>query len=232
MLASNGLYEGYCWRRERDSNDLLSNETSNLLTLNTEQSTQEPQNPQSPHSPPTGGTRRRKKSAELPLSGKHGLTAVVDLDIYRKIQKAGLRFYSSGKGKWLYAQAHIFKGKGNDKVVQLHRWIMDAQPGQVVDHINGDRMDNRRENLRLCTVAENIRNQKRRASKSGFKGVVQKRGRWQASYTYEGKRIYLGYFATAEEAACAYDRAAREAFGEFALLNFPDDVGHTAGGAR
>lgn len=230
MLASNGLYEGYCWRRERDSNDLLSNESSNLLTPLEAQGALEPQNPQSSHSPPTGGPRRRRPSASLPLSGKHGLTAVVDLDIYRKIKRAGLRFYSSGKGKWIYAQAHIFKGKGNDKVVQLHRWIMDAQAGQVVDHINGDRMDNRRENLRLCTVAQNIRNQKLRASKSGFKGVFEKRGKWQASYTFEGKKIYIGKFSTPEEAARAYDAAAREAFGEFALLNFPD--GGDTGGAR
>lgn len=227
MLASNRFYTEYRWRRERDSNDLLSNRTSNLLTPLEAQGALGPQNSQTPHSPPTGDTPRKSKGVPLPLGGKHGLTAIVDRDVRRKIEKLGLRFYSFGKGKWIYACAHLYNGKQNDKVVQLHRWIMDAKPGQVVDHINGDRMDNRRENLRLCTVAQNIRNQKPRASRSGLKGVFKKRGRWQASYTFEGKKIYIGNFSTPEEAARAYDAAAREAFGEFALLNFPD-----AGGAR
>lgn len=108
--------------------------------------------------------------------------------------------------------------------VFLHREIMQPSPGTDVDHINGNSLDNRRCNLRVCVHAENQRNMKRhRDNRSGFKGVDwhTSKSTWRATI-YDGSRHrHLGYFATAEDAARAYDVAAREVHGEFARLNFP-----------
>ena len=106
-------------------------------------------------------------------------------------------------------------------------------PTVKVDHRDGNTLDNRRENLRVATAAQNVRNarKKRSATTSRYKGVFFTRGRkgrslskpWQAQIRRGGKNRYLGCFETAEAAALAYDTAARETFGEFACLNFPRD---------
>jgi len=93
-----------------------------------------------------------------------------------------------------------------------------------VDHINGDRLDNRRANLRIVTKQQNRQNigkQSHREMTSRYKGVVQhpKTLRWRAIVKTGGKQRHLGYFATEHEAALAYNTAARELFGEFARLN-------------
>lgn len=95
-----------------------------------------------------------------------------------------------------------------------------------VDHINRDRSDNRRSNLRLCSLAENNRNGSIRSNNnSGFKGVSwdKARGKWQAGIGLNGTRKALGRFDSAEDAARAYDAAALANYGEFAALNFPRD---------
>ena len=108
------------------------------------------------------------------------------------------------------------------KSIFLHRLVLAAQDGQVVDHINGDKLDNRRENLRLCTVAQNSQNQSLRATNtSGFKGVRRNAaaGKWEALIRHAGRRIYLGLFDDPRVAAHAYNRAAVALHGEFARLN-------------
>lgn len=111
---------------------------------------------------------------------------------------------------------------GRNVTCYLHRVIMNAPPGVQVDHINGDTLDNRRCNLRLCTHKENGHNRKLQGGTSKFKGVTwHKRDRkWQAGIRHNGKQIHLGYFNDDVEAARAYDRAARKYFGEFARVNF------------
>ena len=92
------------------------------------------------------------------------------------------------------------------------------------DHRNGDGLDNRRSNLRDATAGENSRNTRVHLdSASGLKGVSwYKRSRkWRAHIHVGTKQQHLGYFATAEEAAHAYDDAARELHGEYATVNFP-----------
>lgn len=105
----------------------------------------------------------------------------------------------------------------------MHRLIMRAKKGQILDHINGDRFDNRKENLRFCTNSQNLANRSKTSlNKSGYKGVTFIPGRlrpWRAVITYKGKYTNLGYFETKEQAALAYNKAAVKYFGEFARYN-------------
>jgi len=108
--------------------------------------------------------------------------------------------------------------------IAMHREITNAQKGMVVDHINGNTLDNQRFNLRVCTQGENTRN--RAMSKNnttGFKGViwVRERNKYAAQITVNRKCKRIGYFNDPVEAAKAYDDAAKKYHGEFANINFP-----------
>lgn len=118
-----------------------------------------------------------------------------------------------------YVRAWLRPARGKRKILLLHREIMKAPPGLCVDHINGDPLDNRRANLRLCTHAQNMKNRRlHRNNTSGFKGVWRRRNRWRAEIKVEGQRISLGTFATIEEAAAAYAEGAHRFHGEFARI--------------
>ena len=114
--------------------------------------------------------------------------------------------------------------KGRSISKAMHREILNAKPGQCVDHVNGNTLDNRKVNLRICTNAQNIRNQKLRSNNIwGFKGVTyipHTNKSWQAKITKDYKTIRLGLFNTKEEAAEIYDQAALQLFGEYSKLNF------------
>lgn len=111
------------------------------------------------------------------------------------------------------------------KLIMLHRRITAAPTGTLVDHINGDGLDNQRANLRLCTVGQNRMNSQRFWAAGGFKGVtIDHRNQsrpYRAYVRVGGRNMSLGTYPTAEEAAHAYDRGAAEHYGEFARLNFP-----------
>ena len=105
---------------------------------------------------------------------------------------------------------------------------MNPPLGMQVDHINGDRLDNRRENLRIVT---NWQNQMNRGmtinNSSGYKGVrLRRSGKWEAQIRVNKKAIFLGRFYDKLDAAHAYDDAAKKYFGEFARLNFPESSQH------
>ena len=108
----------------------------------------------------------------------------------------------------------------------MHRLIMDAPKGMDIDHINGNPLDNRKSNLRICTRAENMRNRgAQKNNTSGYKGVgwCKHRKKWHAQIKHNGKQIYIGRYKDKEEAARAYDAKAKELHGEYAHLNFPDE---------
>lgn len=101
----------------------------------------------------------------------------------------------------------------------IHRLIMNAQPGEFVDHINGDTWDCRRENLRLCTHQQNMQNRKVHShSKTGVKGVCWDGKTFRARIRINGKQVWLGRSPTVEGAAALYNAAALEHFGEFARV--------------
>jgi hypothetical protein len=112
------------------------------------------------------------------------------------------------------------------KHVFMHRLIMNPPAGLVVDHINGNKQDNRRDNLRVCTAAQNARNKRKLGGTSRFKGVFwdARSGKWVAAISCRGKKIHLGRFDNEVEAAQAYDRMAIRLFSEFAHLNFPQKI--------
>lgn len=130
--------------------------------------------------------------------------------------------------EWLDKRSGYVRTKFQGRIVLAHRvayYVMTGNwPASHIDHINGNRSDNRWQNLRLATRAQNNRH-RRCYSKSGFKGVEKDKdsSRWRARIKIDGRSQHLGSFASAELAARAYDKAASSAFGEFAKLNFNHD---------
>lgn len=119
-----------------------------------------------------------------------------------------------------YAQSWKYV-EGKSRTVLMHRLILAPGPGLWVDHVNGDGLDNRRENIRVCTPAQNGKNRHGSFGASPFKGVVwnKKSGRWQAQIRADGTMRYLGLFTEERDAALAYNEAAVRWHGSFAQLN-------------
>ena len=158
-------------------------------------------------------------TAEIPLS--RGFVALVDDEDYERVMAAG-PWHVKARKQWVYAQHNVRRPEGGWRTEGLHIFLTGLP---MVDHINGDGLDNRRANLRGATAAQNSANARlRRDSTSGFKGVHRNGPRglpWRAQIHKGGKKHHLGLFESPEVAARAYDAAARELFGEFARTNFP-----------
>jgi len=127
-------------------------------------------------------------------------------------------------GNTFYAVRHIRIGKKR-LMEWIHRRILGLKPGdgKYVDHINNNGLDNRRNNLRVCTNKENLRNRtiKQSNNTSGFRGVYwnKRKRKWEASIGINSQRKHLGYYESKTDAAMAYNRAAIKYFGKFAKLN-------------
>lgn len=160
-------------------------------------------------------TRKTKRPAII-----EGDTAKIPLGILAKdgysiIDK---EFAHLDKYKWsLSIRGYVTKDRGD----YLHHMIIGKpQKGKAVDHINRDRLDNRKENLRIVDYFQNAQNISiQKNNTSGYRGVWKKGNRWQADIKVNYKKLSLGSYATKEEAALAYNKAATEHFGEYAVLN-------------
>lgn len=164
-------------------------------------------------------------TAIIPLT--RGLVTVIDqqdADLGAVLWKA-----HPGRGGHICAARGVRNGGGHTTEL-LHRVILarklrrPLRPGEQVDHINGNPLDNRRSNLRLATHAQNMRNS-RALSASGYKGVTWHKQcrKWRAEIQHNGQKRHLGLYTSRIEAARAYDDAARQLFGPYAALNFPRD---------
>lgn len=156
---------------------------------------------------------------EIPLT--QGKVALVDDDDFEVLNQ--VKWHVTYHVGYTAYAVHSMGPRSRVKSVYMHRQIMNAPDGVEVDHINGNGLDNRRENLRLATPAENCRNSpKQRRNTSGYKGVTwhKRARRWMAQIGIDGKTICVGYFKNPKDAAKAYDAHARELHGIFARTNF------------
>lgn len=156
---------------------------------------------------------------EIPLS--NGGVALVDDEDYERIAAAGTWRRSTRKN-------YVVRGTMRDgkvKTVFMHREVMGDTAGIYYDHINGNKLDNRRSNLRIATNQQNGWNtpKMRRPCASKYKGVNFKRqhGVWHARVRQMGRDLHCGYFRNQIDAAIAYDMKVRELRGEFGRYNFP-----------
>jgi len=159
-------------------------------------------------------------SRSIPLT--QGKFAIVDEDDFEKLSPFKWHAYRR-KGKTNYYARRGFWKDGKWTVVAMQNVICPPPKGKLVDHKNGNSLDNRKSNLRLCTTSQNAQN-KRKMLKKGtsiYKGVYRSRNRWAAHIGARENRRYLGRFDNEMDAALAYDEVARQRFGEFALVNFP-----------
>lgn len=149
-----------------------------------------------------------------------GKSIIIDDEDYNRVIKyKWFAVWIKSSKNW-YVSRNIFK---NDKwtAESLHRFIMNAKSGQIVDHKNRNTFDNRKENLRFATKSQNNANRKTSKTYTKYLGVFYRedRNKWRAILRYKTKAHNLGHFNTPEEAALAYNKKAIEIHGEFANLN-------------
>jgi hypothetical protein len=151
---------------------------------------------------------------KIPLG--RGLYALVDDEDYEQLSKLNWHLHQSKNNDGYYASSNL----------KMHRLITNAPPGTVVDHINGNKLDNRKKNLRLCTNAENQQNTKSRGGTSQYKGVHynQKSGKWMGAFVFNSTRYYCGTYASEKECARAVDKKRKEVCDSFAVLNLPESL--------
>lgn len=181
-------------------------------------------------SPKCGGTRRARRSRitpePSPVAGARwvpltrGEFALVDGDDYERVSMHAWQMLRGSKRT--YAVGRFYENR-TSRMIPMHRFLLNAPPEFEVDHINMNGLDNRKANLRLATHRQQKFNTvKRTNTTSKYKGVSAHRDRWTAVVMIDGVRHRCGRHATQEAAAKAYDAKARELFGPFARLNFPE----------
>ena len=152
------------------------------------------------------------------LSLTQGQVAIVDASDFVWLSQWNW-FARIEKQHTYYAYRTVYGENRVQSTIAMHRLVVGVEAGNplVVDHINGDGLDNRRVNLRLCESAQNTQNSRMyRNNTSGFKGVYLRQGKWAARISVGGKRIELGSFDNPDDAGEAYTKAAKIHHGEFA----------------
>jgi hypothetical protein len=167
---------------------------------------------------PDSSTRR------IPLN--KGRFAVVDAADFEMLSHWKWSLVGNG-----YAVRFVVQSNGKQVCIYMHRMVALPDPGEQVDHINHDTLDNRRCNLRTCSGSENASNgAPNPRNTSGFRGVTwsRRKQKWVAQIHHQRRGRFLGEFHDPVAAALAYDAAAREMHGAFAVPNFPTsgDDGH------
>ena len=150
----------------------------------------------------------------MKINLQDGLITIIDGEDYERIKHL----------HWFYGVGNYYVGAnlGNGKQVLLHRLIMETPKGLHTDHKNGNKLDNRKSNLRICTPSQNQFNSRKIIKKSSrFKGVswYKRHKLWKAYIVKNGIQIHLGYFKCEEEAAKIYNAKASELFGKYCCLN-------------
>lgn len=157
---------------------------------------------------------------------KNGMSTKVDDDIYEKMQ--GMKWNCNrdvSSGNW-YVTVQRKNDNGVYRKFGLAEFIM-GKPGEgmQIDHINRDSLDNRRENLRFCTVSQNLRNRRKMKScSSKYKGVTKAYNGWRSQIIVDRKNYALGTYDNEADAALAYNSAALKFFGEYACINMDDEL--------
>ena len=156
----------------------------------------------------------------------HWRYAIVDTEDLRRLSR--FRWCTSKKSKKSSKPLIYAHRNDGDKIVYMHREVLSevllVDASKEIDHINGNSLDNRKTNLRVCTRRQNAQNlRKGKGYSSRFKGVCWSKntGKWRARIDHSDKQIHLGYFESESQAAKAYDEKAKELFGKFAHPNFP-----------
>lgn len=153
-------------------------------------------------------------SATLILT--NGESVLVDKDVAESLSCKRLTKTKNG-----YAAFAVKNENGKSRLILLHRLVNKTPAGMLTDHINGNKLDCRRTNLRTATMSQNVANRKAPNVKktSFFKGVFWRRNRWLACIKKNGVKQWLGSFSKESDAAIAYNNAATRLFGEFSVLN-------------
>lgn len=164
---------------------------------------------------------------EIPLT--QGVSAVIDREDCELVGKYKWHANRMGSNVF-YAVANLSRKVSiTGGKILMHRLIMSARSGDIIDHINGDGADNRKCNLRVTTKSQNMQNSRAMGGTSRYRGVSkQAASSWMARIKHDRKAVYIGIFSNEVLAAKAYDRKATELFGELASLNFPDGAARPA----
>ena len=156
----------------------------------------------------------------IPLT--QGKFAIVDDEDYDYLMQWKWQARKSHRTYYAVRTCYCFPpNKATRHTIRMHRVIMDVPQGKETDHINHDGLDNRKQNIRVCTRVENGRNQRpRKNTSSRYKGVSVFETQWRAQIGHNGKKKHIGLYRSEVDAAKAYDKEAKRLFGEFAYVNF------------
>ncbi len=151
-----------------------------------------------------------------------GKVALVDDEDFEAVSQ--FKWYATVKDGRIYYACRKTTINGQRIIIHMHRLLMGLDKGcaKVIDHIDGNGLNNQKCNLRICTIQQNCQNRKsQKNNTSGYKGVSFDKQylKWKARICAKDKRTVIGYYVNKEQAALAYNEAAKKHYGEFASLN-------------